>query len=324
MKDITVLGAGIAGRALIERIRKSNSNCKISLIDKNVYSFDKKKLISSLSIDNRLEIESWSAENNVEFLKGHVERINPRRKKIYFKDRDVFDFDNLIVATGLTSKKLELKGDHREGFFYLSSIEPFRLQDLLKLSKEVTVCVSTLLGIKLSLALKSKGLDVTIVAPTLDFLCEDKERVIEALKEKDISLYIGSSIEEAIGEGIVKAVKIAPFKVFSSHLVFIDSGFVANRSFFEEDIEQKDVFFTNHEGLFFLGDVSNKDIEREFFFSFNYEESLTQAIALADYLLEGKALIFERRVLSPQDRKQTIDNIFGEKKSGAIENIPSS
>lgn len=321
IKDLHIIGAGIAARALVDEVRSKDKNCKITVIDKENIYFDKREFLCSLSTNNKVDIPQWTQDNSVDFIQANVERINPNRKKIYFKDRDVLDFDTLVIATGLVSKKKELKGEHREGFFYLSSIEPFKLKDLIRISRDATVYVSTILGIILALTLRARGLDVKIVCSDLDFLGEDKEAVVSALSDKGIMLYLDSQIEEAIGEGVVKAVKIIPFKVFSSHLVFIDSGFVANCSFFEEPLERRDVFFTNHPDIYTVGDVTNTDVENEFFFYSNYQDAQVQGQLLADYFLEAKPLVYERTALGIEQKRRIIEDILRDEKSETIKNV---
>jgi thioredoxin reductase len=176
-----------------------------------------------------------------------------------------------------------------------------------------------MLGIKLSLALVGLGKEVRIIGANFDFLGEKKERVINFLQEKGITLHLESSIQEAVGEGMIKAVKISPLKVFSSQLVFVDSGFSPNLGFFEDEIISRDTFFTNHEDVYLLGDVTQSDIETKVLFSNNYQEAREQAALLCDYILDEKAPVFQRKVEDAQDIDKEIDVILSENK--VVENI---
>jgi len=285
MEKITVLGAGVAGLALIEEIRAKSIHCNITLIDKDNYNFPGKELIGDIT--KRIELSEWAKERKVEFISAYVVKINPRQRKIYFKKAEPEGFDNLIVASGLKSKKLPVKGEHRDGFFYLSEMDPFKIGDFLKISKEVCVYVSTWLGLRLAMALTDLEKEVRIVSANLDFLGEDKERMVNILREKNITLHLDAFIEEVVGEGMVKAVKLSPLMVFSSQLVFIDSGFIPNLKFFEEDITIKDSSFTNFEGVYFLGDLNRPNIESETFFTSNYEDTKKQARVFADFIATG-------------------------------------
>lgn len=313
MKNITVIGAGTAGLTFIERIREKGWDCQITLIDKNDYYFPKKDLISRPGdISGRIELKPWAEDKQIEFINDFVERVSLKRKKIYFRQTEARTFDTLVVATGLSSKKISVKGEHREGFFYLSQIDPFKLKDLLRISSEVTVYVSTWLGIKLALSIRALDKEVRLVGPSLDFLGEDKKRVLNFLQEKNILLHLNTSLEEAVGEGMIKAAKILPLKVFSSQMVFIDSKFSANRGFFEEEVVLRDTFFTDFENSYLLGDVTRNDIEDEFFFDSNYKEAQKQAGILAEYFRDKKAPVFARKHFGLEDKKRIVDSLLSE------------
>ncbi|MDD5195221.1 MAG: FAD-dependent oxidoreductase [Candidatus Omnitrophica bacterium] len=310
MKHITVLGAGCSGLALSEELRHKSSDLKITLIDKEAYSFDKKQLVSSLSFTERVDLSAFCHNTNIEFVQARVEKINPSRKKIYRKDAEPLDFDVLVMATGLSSKKLEIKGDYRDGFFYLADMEPFKLKELLKISAEATVSISTMLGLRLSYALKAYGKEVSVIAANLDFLGDSKDRVLAQLKEKNINVYRDAVIEEVIGEGAIKAVKISPLKVFSSQLVFIDSGYCPAIDLFEGEAQIKDTFFSNFQDIYFLGDATRQNIAEESFYAFNRQEAAVQAHLLADYFLGGPMPVYASRVLGQQDRLALIEDFL--------------
>ncbi len=315
MENITILGAGVSGLALIEKIRAKNITCNITLINKDSCSFPRRGIISSpADISKGIDLNQWAQEQRCDFLLDQVERINPRRRKLYFKEGEPRDFDNLIIASGLVSQKLPIKGEHRDGFFYLSGIDPLKLNGLLKISKEVCVYVSTWLGLRLAIALTDLGKEVRIVSANLNFLEEDKEKVINALGEKKIILHLDAFIEEAVGEGVVKAAKLSPLMVFSSQLVFIDSGFIPNLKFFEEEISTQDLFFTNFEGIYLLGDVNQKDIANEIFFSTNHQDVKKQADLLVDFMVTGQRPVFDKDSVENKDLNLSGDGISKEVK----------
>ena len=135
-----------------------------------------------------------------------------------------------------------------------------------------------------------------------------KERIVASLQEKNISVYLNAHIEEAIGEGVVKAVKIVPLKVFSSQVLMIDSGFVANRDFFEEDIEVTNGFLTNYEGVYCIGDAAWQDRGHERFFTSHVESAREQGRQCASYVVEGVQPTVQSSV--PNDSQQQAIDAF--------------
>jgi NAD(P)H-nitrite reductase large subunit len=308
MQEITIVGAGLAGVNLVEKIREENNQIKITLLDKNPYHFVK-KYITQLNLNNWFFLEKWAKEKRIDFIKGKVERISIKRKKIYLKENNFLEFNNLVLCTGLVSKKNFVKGTHLEGFFYLSEIDFFKLKDYLKVSSEITIYVSTILGLKMALRLHSLGKEIKILFPCLDFLGNYKQKLLMFLKEKGIIFYENANLEEIIGEGRIKAVRISPFKIFSSQMVIIDSGFLPNDEFFEEEVKVKEGFFTNFEGVYFLGDVNRQN--EEIFFLFNYQETIEEAKVFADFILNKKKdSFFKKGEASMEDKEKMIEEML--------------
>lgn len=288
MKNLTVLGAGNAARDLVSKIREQDKDCNITLIDKQNYYFSRDDaIVFPGDTKRKIDLREWADSAGIEFINDKVEKINSQRRKIYLKQNQAREFQNLVVATGIVSKKMTIKGEHREGFFYLSDIDSLKLRDLLRVTSEVCIYVSTWLGLRLALSLVSLGKKIKIVSYSLDFLGQEKSRVIELLKEKNIDIYLNSFIQEVVGEGMIKAVKISPLKVFSSQMVFIDSGFVANLSFFEEPLQLRNTIFTGQEDIYLLGDVNFPNIENQVLFSSTQKRAERQAGVLAEFLLKG-------------------------------------
>ncbi len=286
-KKIVVIGGGLAGRTCITALREADKEVSITLVDKSSNSFSKQKLITELSFDKGIELEQFAKENNCESLQAIVDRINPNRKKIHFKEGQLLDYDVLVLATGLGPQKLEVKGDHREGFFYLTDMEPAVLKDLLHLNDEALILINSNLGFKLFAALKKLGKDVRVIVGNWDWLGENKEAIVDSLRSQEVPCYFDTTIEEAIGEGVVKAVKVIPLKVVSAQLVFIDTGFTPNLSFFEQDITVKDGLLTDLEDVLVTGTASFSGLEDDPFFNWNDSDIEKSAKQCAQYVLTG-------------------------------------
>lgn len=314
-----VIGAGEAGINFIKKL-KGNSHFRISLIDRRYYYFNKRDFITSFSLRDWVDLREFSQKEGYTFIQDTIEGINISRKKLYLKNNEPKDFDILVVAVGLKSKDIDIRGEHREGFFYLSDIEPFEIKKLLKVSSEIVVYVSTLLGIKLSVALAQLAKEVKIVFNNLDFFGENKEKAIDFLKTKNIAFYPEVAIDEAIGEGQVKATRLSPLKIISSQLVFIDSGFLPNRDFFVEGLAIRDNFSTEYEDIYCIGDAGyiKEELDKEFFFMYNNEEAKAQGEFLATYLLGGSYPHFQRKAITYEDKQRLIDDILIAKKSNAF------
>jgi len=307
---ILLLGAGESGICFVERIREQNKDIEISIVDKNRYYYNKKDLLS-LNLNNYFDLKDFAEKKNIKYIQGTVERINPKTKKVKLKDNNYIDFDILIIATGLISKKEDIKGVNKDGFFYLSDIEPFTLKDYLKISKEISIYTCSFLGLRLALSLSKINKEVNLIFKDLNFLEDYKDRLIEFLNSNNIKIYTNSYIEEIIGEGNIKAVKILPLKIFSSQLVFFDGGFLQNIDFFDEPVKRKDIFFTEYNDIYLLGDVNRTELD--YFYAYNQIEAKRQALVLADFILGGSNPIFSFKKLDYQDKIKVIEDFLNRK-----------
>jgi len=287
---ISVIGGGEAGIHFIRHFRARDKNTPITLIDKGDYYFQKNNLFSWLAEKSQCEIiklADFSQEFSVEFIKGKVEKINPARKKIYLKNEKPFEFDRLIVATGAISKNLSIKGSLREGFSYLSEVEPFSIRDSIKVYADVIVFAATSLGVSLAYALSLLSENVKLLANNLDFLGIHKQHVFNIFKEKKVDIYRAVTIEEVIGEVRIKATRISLPKVIASGVVLVDSGFTPNREFIDTSLNAESGFLTNNNGIYILGDAANGALNRQSIFYFNNCRARQQAEQLADYIATG-------------------------------------
>ncbi|MDD4294939.1 MAG: FAD/NAD(P)-binding oxidoreductase [Candidatus Omnitrophica bacterium] len=316
MNVITVIGAGRAGRQLVEKIKKIDPAVPITIIDKNTVWVDNESLFKMSTPAVRLELSDWAEKNNVTFINAFLDRISARRKKLYFKDRDVMDFEKVILATGIKSKKLDIKGMHREMVCYLTDIEMSDFKNTMRVAVEITVIAETLVGLFFAVALKEKGKDVTVVMSDSSFLGAEHDELISLLNGHGITVYDNAKISEIIGERYARAVKIEPLKVFSTDIIFVDSGFCANNEFFDDPIMLKDKFFTQYPAVLAVGNTVNDELMDNSKITYDGVDINGQADVLSAYLVTGEKLLLDRigqnvdnRTLYINGIKEKLDNI---------------
>ena len=323
-KRIIVIGGGLAGRTCIRALREADKNVLITLVDKHTYSADRQSLVAELDCNRGVELAQFAKDLGVEFLQDSIDRINPIRKRVYFKEGQPCEYDVLVLATGVTSKKVEIKGDHREGFFYLSTMEPVILKDLLRISSEVLISINTNLGFKLLSALKKLGKEVRVIAGNWDWLGSNKESVINALKTQEVPCYFDTTIDEAIGEGVVKAVKIMPLKVVSSQLVFMDTGFIPNLSFFEQEVTVKDELLTDFEDVLVTGVASLSNLDDNPFFNWDSQDIESRARQCAQFILTGVHSQRETNQVNESLKQRIIEDITNRLQTACVQNKQES
>jgi NADPH-dependent 2,4-dienoyl-CoA reductase/sulfur reductase-like enzyme len=309
MKSITVIGAGAAGLSFVEAFRTKDSDTPVTLIDRYAYSFRRSDLLA-LNFKNRPDLVQWAAQKKVTFCQAGVERVNFSRRKIYLKEREPLDYNILVVTCGLNSCKTGIKGEHRQGFFYLSGLEPLAFRDEIKLSQEAAVYAASFLGLKLAAAFVKAHKDVRIFPGDWSFLPDSGAAIAARFQENGAFFNPACSIEEAIGEGTVKAVKVLPLKIYSAQMLLLDSGFVPNRDIFEEGVEFKPYGVVGQENVYLAGDVNNALVENERFFLYNYQNAEAQGRLLAGHLIDGRPLEPIDRISGAEDKQQAVEELL--------------
>lgn len=116
MKNIVILGAGYGGlKAAVElQKRISNSDCKITLINKNNYHYESTWLheVSAGSIEGNeasYDIHPLLDDSKVEFKKGTVLEIKSEENIVVLENEEI-SFDYLVVALGFESDDFNTKG----------------------------------------------------------------------------------------------------------------------------------------------------------------------------------------------------------------------
>lgn len=309
IKEICIIGAGKAGLTLVKELKEHSKDLEIKLIDKNDFFFDKKNLFYLLLKNDKgkiINLGEFAKTHQVEFIKKEVERINFNKRMIYFKDRSSLPFSNLVLACGLTSKPLSIKGAFREGFFYLSDLDLFLVRDYLKISSDIVIYAATLLGLRLAFYLSFLGKNIKLFTENTDYLGEDKEHILFLLKKRNIDIYENTKITEIIGERTVKATRTNQGKIFSSQLVFVDSGFIPNRKLLEPGLLENSIAF----GIYLLGDITNLRIEEELFFIFNSDNAREQAKGLASHILNKEDKAVNKREPTQEEIKKYLKESF--------------
>ncbi|MCX5702359.1 MAG: FAD-dependent oxidoreductase [Candidatus Omnitrophica bacterium] len=241
MKKFVVIGNSAAGIAAVEAIRKRDTESKVIVISDENYATYCRCLISYfLAGDIKEEKiiyrpESFYKENNIELLLNReVVRVDPKKNRIICNDKVQFDYTSLLIATGASPKIPEIKGLKKRGVFGFRTIENAKsIEGLIPVTKTSCVLGGGLIGLKAAYALKKRNIDVKVIIKSRQVLSQmlDFEAagfVQRRLEENGIEMVLGQDIQEVIGNGDIKAIKLDSGKVFDSSLVVVAKGVSPN------------------------------------------------------------------------------------------------
>ncbi len=247
MKQYIIIGNSAAGIAAVEAIRQRDKASKILVFSDEDYPAYCRCLISyylagDIKEDKILyRPESFYKENNIELsLNKKVIRIDPKKNRITCEDKSQFNYDALLIATGASPKFPETKGIKKRGVFGFRTIKDTRgIAGLLPVTKTACVLGGGLIGLKGAYGLKKRNVEVKVIIKSKQVLSQmlDFEAagfVQRRLEENGIEIILGQDINEIIGNGDIKAIKLDSGKAFESSLVIVGKGVSANIDLIKE------------------------------------------------------------------------------------------
>ena len=276
MKNFIIIGNSAAGVAGIESIRKNDKQSKITVISDEDYNSYCRCLISyylsgEVKEDKILyRPESFYKENNINLLLNKkVVHIDPKKNRVILEDKSNLGYDSLLIATGASPKIPEITGIKKKGVFGFRTIKDAKeIEGLVPVIKTACVLGGGLIGLKAAYGLKKRGVDVKVIigskqvlSQMLDF--ESAQFVQKRLEENGIELILGQNVQEIIGNGDIKAVKLDSGKAIGCSLVIVGKGVSPNIGLIKDTqikinqgVITGELLDTNIPNIYAAGDVS--------------------------------------------------------------------
>lgn len=270
---IVIVGAGAAGNAAAEMLRREGYRGKVKMIgaDESV-PYDRPNLSKDYLAGNApeewipLRAPEFYAEHDIELLREvQVTAVDAAGKKVKLSNGNTEAYDRLLLATGAEPVKLPLTGPGSERVHYLRSLSDSRsIIESSKSAKAAVVIGASFIGLEVAASLRTRGLDVHVVAPEavplekvlgtevgafVRKVHEDKGVVfrlghtVTAVGEHDVTLDDGSTLRAdlvVVGVGVRPLVQLA-----ESAGAATDKGVLVN-----EYLE------TTMPGIFAAGDIA--------------------------------------------------------------------
>lgn len=260
MKQFIIIGNSAAGIGAIEAIRQKDKESKIIVISDEDYTTYCRCLISYYLAGEIKEDKLWYRpdsfykENNLELLLNKkVSRVDQKKNRIVFEDKNQLSYDSLLIATGASPKFPSISGIKKRGVFGFRTLKDVKeLEGLLLVTKTACVLGGGLIGLKAASALKKRNIEVKVIiksnqvlSQVLDFPAASL--VQKRLEENGIEIILGQDVVEIIGDGDIKAVKLDSGKVIGCSLVIVAKGVAPNINLVSDtEIKVNEGIIANH------------------------------------------------------------------------------
>lgn len=272
-KSIGIIGAGAAGSACAEMLRRQGYDGPITMFDPDPAApYDRPNLSKDYLAGNApeewipLRPDDFYEKHGIELVREAVASLDAKAKRIALANGETRDFDRILIATGADPVRLPLPGGELPHVHYLRSLADSRaIIAAAKQSKKAVVVGASFIGLEVAASLRARELEVHVVAPEkipfekilgrelgefIQKLHEEKGvvfhlgRTSKSIAADAVTLDDGSTIAGAdlvvLGVGVRPRVKLAE-----------DAGLAM-----EKGISVSDLLETSAPGVFAVGDIA--------------------------------------------------------------------
>ena len=173
LRRVVIVGAGAAGSAAAEMLRRCGYEGGITVVDAEQKSpYDRPNLSKDYLAGNAppewipLRPDGFYAEHGISVVRARATRLDTARKSLELEGHEPCAYDALLLATGADPVHLGLPGEDDPRVHYLRSLaDSDAIIAAAKDAKRVVVIGASFIGLEVAASLRTRGLDVHVVAP---------------------------------------------------------------------------------------------------------------------------------------------------------------
>lgn len=168
---IVIVGAGLAGLRTAQELRKLGYDGNLVLVgDEPHLPYDRpplsKEVIRGEREDTTLEPREYFDEQRIELRLGvAATALDPAEKSVELADGTQLKYDDLVIATGLTPKRLSSLPDLGGVHVLRSRDDADAVRQDARASSHAVVIGAGFIGCELAAGFRHLGVDVTVVEP---------------------------------------------------------------------------------------------------------------------------------------------------------------
>ncbi|WP_460502655.1 NAD(P)/FAD-dependent oxidoreductase, partial [Hymenobacter agri] len=168
---VVIIGAGAAGSAAAEMLRREGYEGIIKLLDGEAEApYDRTMLSKSFPADAKkpvsLRPEGFYAKHRIRLVRGEVAGLDVPGRRVTLADGSNHAYDRLLLATGAEPIRLDIPGHDLPHVHVLRSLtDHHAIAAAAEKAKRAVVIGASFIGLEVAAALRTKGLEVHVVAP---------------------------------------------------------------------------------------------------------------------------------------------------------------
>ncbi len=191
---IVIVGAGAAGSAAAEMLRREGYAGRITVLDGETEApYDRTLLSKAFPVSDAhpvaLRPPGFYAQHGIDLVPGQVVALDVSGRQVRLSDGSAHAYDALLLATGAEPVRLDIPGHDLPHVHALRSLDDHRaiLADATHAQRAVVLGAS-FTGLEVAAGLRARGLEVHVVAPEqaplVKVLGPELGAVVQALHEE--------------------------------------------------------------------------------------------------------------------------------------------
>ena len=271
--SIVIVGGGAAGLAAADMLRREGYDGPISIVSADADPpVDRPNLSKDYLAGEAQDdwIPMWPpelyAERRIDLsLNARVMLIEPEAQAVLLEDGSRREFGALLIATGADPIRLPIPGADTTDVLYLRTFEDSRtIIARAGSAKKVAVIGASFIGLEVAASLRTRGVNVTVIAPEsrplVRVMGDELGAFIQALHESHgVVFHLGETVASVAGRRIT----LAGGTTLEADFIVVGAGVRpaiawAERSGLKIDrgIVVDEFLETNKRGVFAAGDVA--------------------------------------------------------------------
>lgn len=233
-----ILGGGAAGYTTAQTLREDGFTGRILMITReNRLPYDRPNLSKDYLQGNAepewmpLRPDDFFEEHDIEILKDKVvTHIGPAAKRITFENGGTLSYDSLLIATGGIPRKLPFQSESQKNVFLLRSFyDTDAIIATAEAGTKAVVIGASFIGMEAAASLKTRGCDVTVIAPDKvpfeKILGPEIGRMLQGVHKKNgVKFRLGEQVTDFEGDPKVSVVKLDSGEDLEADLVVVGIG----------------------------------------------------------------------------------------------------
>ncbi len=272
-----VVGNSAAGVSAVEALRRLDEKGSVAIISDEDYPVYSRCLLAYY-LSGEIEEEKLLFKPLDFYERMHVKpilgrkavKVIPSENKVLLEDGKCLAYDKLLLATGASPKRIEVKGGNSKGVFVMRTVEDAKgIISSSRAADRAVIVGGGLIGMKAAYGLNKRGLKVKLVVSSNRVLSQmidlDASNILRSkLEEHGVIVETGLSVKEITGENRqVSGVKLSDGSHLPCQMVIIAKGVSPNVGLAQEcgtkinrGIVTDEAMKTNIENIFAAGDVA--------------------------------------------------------------------